>query len=87
MLALIYKDYLCDEQEKKEYMNYVSKVLSEIELKKKEKYNPDNLFDNKSKPKTDVSDLKQENLNLELKENSFFEKIKALFKRLFGKGE
>ena len=47
LLALIYKDFLCDPQEKQEYINHISLVTEKIEQRKREKYNPDNIFNNK----------------------------------------
>lgn len=44
LLALIYKDFLCDEQEKQEYINHVVKVSKDLEEEKREIYHTDNIF-------------------------------------------
>lgn len=60
LLALIYKDFLCDSQEKQEYINHISLVTEKIEQRKREKYNPDNIFNNKK------NDNIQENNNKDI---------------------
>ncbi len=44
IIALIYRDYLCDEIEKQEYIENCNKVLEKIEQQKYEMYNPNNMF-------------------------------------------
>lgn len=48
ILALIYRDYLCDEIEKKKYTENCNKVLANIEQQKYEMYNPNNIFKEKN---------------------------------------
>lgn len=83
LLALIYKDFLCDEQEKKEYLNHVSKVLDDIEQEKRERYNPDNIFKtHKQEHKIQKNIIGNENVMVEYKESifkRFINKIKNIF--------
>ncbi len=44
ILALIYRDFLCNEEERKNLKLRDSQKLKEYEEELKEKYNPDNLF-------------------------------------------
>ncbi len=72
LIALIYKDYLCDPLEKQDYINYILQVKEEIEQRKREKYNPDNIFKNNridNIAKTNNKKLSLENQIVEYKEN------------------
>lgn len=83
LIALIYKDYLCNEQEKQEYLNTVSRVIEGIEQEKRELYNPDNIFKNRVQDKVEAP--KTHNLPVAIKRESIFSKIVSFMKRLFGK--
>lgn len=87
ILAMIYKDYFCDDIERKELIDY-DKMQRDIEEKMKyEKYNYDNLFKNKN------TEIKKDNNNniesvqslalIEIKSKNFIkeiiEKIKSFF--------
>ena len=78
ILALIYRDYLCDEIERKKYIEYYTKILDEKEQQKYKKYNPNNIF----KERNSVQRT-EEFLPTVLKSDSlikrFFNKIKNLF--------
>lgn len=82
LIALIYKDYLCDAQEKQEYLNTVSRVMEEIEQEKRELYDPNNIFKNRVHEK---EEQKAHNLPVAIKEESIFTKIVYFIKRIFGK--
>lgn len=49
IIALIYRDYLCDEEEKENYNKEYNRILVLKEQEKQEKYNADNLFCNQDK--------------------------------------
>lgn len=83
LIALIYKDYLCDEQEKQEYLNTVSRIMREVEQEKRELYDPNNIF--KNREQETVKEQKAYNLPVTIKEESIFTKIVSFIKRLFGK--
>lgn len=83
LIALIYKDYLCDEQERQEYLNTVSRIMGEIEQEKRELYDPNNIF--KNREQETVKEQKAYNFPVTIKEESIFTKIVSFIKRLFGK--
>lgn len=84
LLALIYKDFLCDEQEKQEYINHVSKILNDIEQEKRERYNPDNIFKtHNQEQKIQENIIKNEIAMVEYRESiikRFMNKIKKIFR-------
>ena len=44
MLLIIYKDYVCNEQEKREFIQKRRKIDYEIEEEKRKKYDVNNIF-------------------------------------------
>ena len=80
LLALIYKDFLCDTQEKQEYINHISLVTEKIEERKREKYNPDNIFNNRSS--NNIPENNNEENSIEMRIVEFKEPI---FKRIVNK--
>jgi len=83
ILAIIYRDFICDEDERKKLKIRDSEKLKQYEEELKEKYNPDNLFKNKQNYTPDSGIECQETALVEVKEKNFlqklFEKIKYLF--------
>ena len=86
LISLVYQDYICSENEKKDYIlkckNYEIKKEEEL----REKYNPDNVFKNRKKLQNTMdNEVVKENAIIEYKEKNFiqkvFDKIKQLFKR------
>ena len=61
LLAMIYRNYICSEQEKLEYDKLLYKNEEDYQESLREKYNPDNIF-----RKLD----KDENINSEIPENT-----------------
>lgn len=84
LIALVYRDFICNNEEKQIYNEKVSNVLKEIELEKREKYNPDNLFKNENKIKEDSGVLNEVNL-VEVKDNFLYKLIKKVKSILFTK--
>ncbi len=86
ILAVIYRDFLCSKEEKREIQLRDSEKLKEYEEELRQKYNPDDLFKNK---KNDIQEYKNTNIEetaiVEYKEKNFlqkiFDKIKHLFKK------
>ena len=79
LLALIYKDFLCEEHEKQEYINKAVKVMENIEQIKREKYNPDDIFKKANKDtETANMEISENNSNTALIEykESFFTRFK-----------
>lgn len=74
ILALIYRDYLCDEIEKENYNKEYNRVLMLKERQKQEKYNSNDIFKNKKNEiKDDYSNINL--LPIEYKRISLFKKI------------
>ena len=81
LIALVYKDYICDEDEKKEYLRIIQEKIMQKEVDKRKKYNPDNIFKNKEKksienPTSSIVSM------IEYKESVFkrvLDKIKSIF--------
>ena len=44
LIALIYRDFLCDIDERNAYIIELKKLVDQYNFQKREKYNPDNLF-------------------------------------------
>ena len=88
--SLIYRSYLCSKDRKMELENNDRTILLQKEQELREKYNPDNIFKNKTQH---IEETKEqvENVSLvEYKQTSwfynFFENIKKFFINLFKKG-
>ena len=81
ILALIYRDFLCDEDKKKELKARDAEQLKKFEEELREKYNPDNLF---KRNREEKSSNNESTALIEYKEKTFlgkiFEKIKKIFK-------
>jgi len=81
ILTIIYWNYWCNEEEKRNIDRVLIENDQKYEKELKEKYNPDNLFKNKQeqivKEKT--------NLPIEIREETFFKKLVSYIKRLFNK--
>ena len=79
LIALVYRSYLCDENEKKEYDKILQKNEENYQKKLHEKYNID-IFEN-NRQKIDV----KENVSLpvEIKKDKFFKKIISKVMRVF----
>lgn len=92
ILGIIYKDFLCDENERNQLEIIDNEKIRIYEDELRAKFNPDNIFninEEEKKLNSDIFDLKEENISqnflIEYKEQTFlmkiFEKIKNLFKR------
>ena len=47
IIAILYRDYICDEDERKEYNNVYREFLNKKEEEKRNLYNPNDIFKNK----------------------------------------
>ena len=86
ILAVIYRDFLCNEKEKEEIKLRESQQLQEYEKELREKYNPDDIFKNKKNNQIKIEETQsEETAMVEYKEKNFlqkiFDKIKHLFKK------
>lgn len=84
ILTVLYKDYICDDIERVE----LEKTLSNNEIKYqeelREKYNPDNIFKNKTKEVVDTV-VENESTSVVAYKESLFSKIISKIKLFFHK--
>ena len=79
VIAFLYRDYVCDEDEKEEYNKIYFKFLNKKEEEKKDLYNPDNIFKKLNiKKNTEIY-----NNNNEKKDLKIIKKRTNFIKRLF----
>lgn len=85
ILAIIYRNCWVREEEKKQLRIKEKDNLEHEEKLRKEKYNPENLFENGKKRKgiEQNSDLNNVNALVEIKKETFFEKFIKFLKNLF----
>ena len=86
MLGIIYRDYLCSEEQRRKLLENEKTEIEEYERELREKYNPDNIFKNKNNSTERIQDnISTETAIVEYKEKNFiqklFDKIKHLFRR------
>ena len=82
LIALVYQDYICTDEERKEYIQKSNLYIIENENMKREKYNPNDIFKDVKNYKVNNS---KENSIIEYKKENFiqkiFNKIKYFFKK------
>lgn len=82
IIALIYKDYICNEAEQKEYINEYKKFLEIEEQIQKEKYNQNTIFKSKKGVNANTS---ENTLSIIPEKSSWFKnfisKIKNILKK------
>ena len=82
ILSLIYRDFLCSDEEKERLKARDAQKLQEEEEQLREKYNPDNIFNNR---KTENVEIVTEPVAMVEYKESFFtriiNKIKNIFRR------
>ena len=61
LIAFVYKEYICDENEKKEYLQNIQKIIMQKEMHKKNIYNKDDLFKNRNSVKQEEFKQSEEN--------------------------
>ena len=86
LIALVYQDYICNDDERKEYIQKSQMFANKMEDLKREKYNPDNIFKNKNNYAENIEKIDSPEIAIvEYKEKNFlqklFDKIKNLFRR------
>ena len=82
MLALIYRDYIISEDERKTLINEEKIEQRKIEEELREKYNPDNIF-KKNVEQKDESTVNNNQL-IEVKETSWFKRLYKKILSIFG---
>ena len=82
LIAMIYREFICTNEEKKELYKKIREKEYIIEKQKETVYNADKLFENIEKKKEE--NKIEEDINLIKKEN-IFEKIKNIIKKIFAR--
>lgn len=80
ILSLIYRDYLCSAEEKEKIIKKDNDELKKIQENLREKYNPDNIFINKSKIKKEEQ-TEEKSLTI-VQEEKYYHKIFNIIKLL-----
>lgn len=88
ILGLIYRDFLCSQDEKRRLQEKDARELQEvqkaIEEEIREKYNPDDIFKRKSKNIVEETQPNEENTSMiVVKEEKWYKKIFNIIKNLF----
>ena len=85
ILALIYRDYIVSEEERKELLEEEAKEEERIEQELREKYNPDNIFKNNINTKEDENIVEEK--SIAVIEEKWYKKIFNIIKKIFGKAK
>ena len=84
VLSLIYRDFLCDKEEKARLQYRDAQKIKEAENELRERYNTDNIFKNKVKTNIDNTTETRKNLSLvKYEEDKWYKKIFSIIKRIF----
>jgi len=75
LIGLVYRDYICDSEERDEYIYRINNFLKQQELEIREKYNPDNVFKNKKSNINNAEEINQNISNMVVYKESFMKKI------------
>ena len=86
ILSIIYRDYICSEEEKIEVNKIFENNQKQYDEIQREKYNPDKIFQKQdNKISVDINAEEEEKALIETQKNKWyivlFEKIKSIFKR------
>ena len=82
LIALVYQDYICNNEQKKEYIRKSRLFANKMEDLKREKYNPDNIFKKQEQLKNTEEVMTNEVAMIEYKESifkRFINRIKSIF--------
>ena len=82
ILSIIYRDYLCSEEKKKELIEKDKADLVRYENEIRERYNPDKIFKNRIQENNTEKTKENITAMVEYKENIFL-KIIEFFKKIF----
>lgn len=80
ILGLIYRDFLCDEEERKKLKAQDAEKAKEIEEELRQKYNPDNLF---NKKKEEISKQESKMELIVVSEERWYKRIFNFIKNIF----
>lgn len=84
LLAVLYRDYLCNDIEKVELDKKLALNEKVYQEKLREKYNPDNIFKDRQKD-SNFTQVQTEDIAIAPYKESFFSKIISKFKLFFHK--
>lgn len=85
LLAILYINYWCDnDEEKQRFINEMAKNEKE-KRELEEKYNPDKLFNNRTKEDTVIERVK--NVEMIQYRGSVFKKLREWIRKIFNKGK
>lgn len=88
VLGIIYRDYLCTPEKRRELIRNETELLERIEKEKNEKYSVDNLFKNRQNQlniqQQETIQSNEQNEIIEYKKEKWYEKIVRFFRNLFG---
>ena len=80
IIAALYRDYICSEDERREYNQVLSKYAKEKEEEKRKLYNPNEIFKNKTKSK-EIDNSGENTLIIKEEKESI---IKTIFNKIIG---
>lgn len=85
ILAIIYRDYIVNEEERKKILKEQEREERIIEQKLKEKYNPNNIFKNKNNINTEKNINVTEEKSIIKIDEKWYTKLFKIIKKVFGK--
>ena len=85
LLALIYKNYICDKEEKEAYIKKCNTILKQIDDEKREKYSPEKIFEKNKKDETNIEQEVSKELYVVPKKTSFISRLIEKIKNFFNK--
>lgn len=83
ILSLIYRDFLCSDEEKERLKARDAQKLQEEEEQLREKYNPDDIFKNRNRVVPQEEQPSEETRMTLVQEEKWYQKIFNLIKNLF----
>ena len=87
ILALIYRNFLCDKEKKEELKLRDAQRIKEAEEAIRQKYNPDDVFKNKRTEDTINEKNSEEKSLVVLQEEKWYKKIFNIIKKLFRRND
>jgi len=81
IIITLFRDYFATEEQKEQLKELIRLNKTKLEKEKREKYNPDNLFENNLKK--DDEKIIANNLPIEVKKDNFFKRLINYIKCLF----
>lgn len=85
LLAMIYRNYLCSEEERKEFDQKLFENEEKYQQELREKYNPDKIFQNPELEENAKEENNQNTALIEYKEKKWYHKIFEKIRQLFFK--